>query len=393
MSRSVRVFSALLAPAVTVPVLAQAGSAVDVPAPPSNPGLPGALDIASSYHPQTVCDPAAKPGVTAFARLMSRHYAEPNYGISRNCNSGLTEHSEGRALDWMLDINNAQERAVANSVVAWLVAPDSQGRPGAMARRFGIMYIIWNRQIWGAYSMDKGWRAYSGASPHTDHIHFSFSWDGALQKTSWWTGKALTSETTSPGSGAGPITVPTSYTTLQQGDHGTDVMLVQRAVGVSADGVFGPATAAAVRAWQSRHGLPASGTVTAAMWDKLIAQGKAPSRDTSTTTPDAPSGVLADYFSQTLRLGSTGAAVEALQKALGITVDGVFGEQTAAAVSAFQKSKKLGIDGVVGPNTWRALDGSVVADKDKDTADKDKDKDDKGKDSDSGSGADLGRWS
>ncbi len=48
-----------------------------------------------------------------------------------------------------------------------------------MARRFGIMYIIWNHQIWGTYAPQRGWAPYTGSVPHTDHIHFSFSWDGA----------------------------------------------------------------------------------------------------------------------------------------------------------------------------------------------------------------------
>ena len=38
---------------------------------------------------------------------------------------------------------------------------------------------------WKAYAPDKGWQAYTGASPHTDHVHFSLSWDGARAMTSW----------------------------------------------------------------------------------------------------------------------------------------------------------------------------------------------------------------
>ena len=122
---------------------------------------------------------------------MAAHYDEWNYGISRNCNSGVTEHSEGRALDWMLSAYDPYERAIADSVVQWLTAPDREGHKGAMARRFGVMYIIWNQKMWRAYDPDRGWAPYVGDSPHTDHIHFSFSWDGALKKTSWWTGRPV----------------------------------------------------------------------------------------------------------------------------------------------------------------------------------------------------------
>ena len=58
-----------------------------------------------------------------------------------------------------------------------------------MARRLGIQYVIWNHKIWGAYSASAGWRKYTGADPHTDHVHISFTWAGARSKTSFWTGK------------------------------------------------------------------------------------------------------------------------------------------------------------------------------------------------------------
>ena len=42
---------------------------------------------------------------------------------------------------------------------------------------------------------------------------------------------------------------------LQQGNQGVDVQHMQRRLGVTADGIFGPQTAAALRAWQRAHGL------------------------------------------------------------------------------------------------------------------------------------------
>lgn len=56
-----------------------------------------------------------------------------------------------------------------------------------------------------------------------------------------------------------------------------------------------------------------------------------------------------------LKLNDTGEGVKALQKALGITVDGNFGEKTLAAVKAFQNAKGLSPDGIVGPSTRAAL--------------------------------------
>ena len=56
-----------------------------------------------------------------------------------------------------------------------------------------------------------------------------------------------------------------------------------------------------------------------------------------------------------LRSGSRGAAVRALQRALGVAVDGIFGPATRAAVVSRQRATGLAADGVVGPQTWAVL--------------------------------------
>ena len=68
--------------------------------------------------------------------------------IGRTCTSGTSEHYDGRAWDWMLDVGDPEESAVARSVLSWLTRTDANGVPGAMARRFGIMYIIYDRKMW-----------------------------------------------------------------------------------------------------------------------------------------------------------------------------------------------------------------------------------------------------
>jgi peptidoglycan hydrolase-like protein with peptidoglycan-binding domain len=50
-----------------------------------------------------------------------------------------------------------------------------------------------------------------------------------------------------------------------------------------------------------------------------------------------------------------GISVAAVQRALGITADGVFGPQTRRAVKRFQRANGLAVDGVVGPQTLAAL--------------------------------------
>ena len=52
---------------------------------------------------------------------------------------------------------------------------------------------------------------------------------------------------------------------------------------------------------------------------------------------------------------ASGASVSAIQRALGITADGVYGPQTRTAVRSFQRREGLAVDGVAGPATLAAL--------------------------------------
>ncbi len=55
------------------------------------------------------------------------------------------------------------------------------------------------------------------------------------------------------------------------------------------------------------------------------------------------------------RAVAPGVSVAAVQQALGITADGVFGPQTRRAVKRFQRANGLTVDGIVGPQTLAAL--------------------------------------
>ena len=70
----------------------------------------------------------------------------------------------------------------------------------------------------------------------------------------------------------------------------------------------------------------------------------------------------------TIALGTTGAAVRRLQRALrrtpdlGLTVDGIFGPQIETAVKNFQQGAGLAVSGTVDALTWNALpDGGPMA--------------------------------
>jgi hypothetical protein len=58
--------------------------------------------------------------------------------------------------------------------------------------------------------------------------------------------------------------------------RGSAVRLLQRRLGISADGVFGPGTARAVRRFQRAHGLTADGIVGPGTWSALGVGGRHP---------------------------------------------------------------------------------------------------------------------
>jgi peptidoglycan hydrolase-like protein with peptidoglycan-binding domain len=133
----------------------------------------------------------------------------------------------------------------------------------------------------------------------------------------------------------------TSYPAMQEGSTGAAVKAAQCLLGGTNEpsGIFDTATTDAVKAFQTRVGLPSDGVIGATTWTALLAAGDKP----------------------TLRSGSTGTAVSRLQRAftaaLGRTVaiDGSFGPITDTAARDYQRTRQLVVDGVVGPATWTSL--------------------------------------
>ena len=352
----VRTVGAVSAVLIAFALLTAPAQAATIPYPQPSRTLPAALDVVAPYQKGTLCLTVNQPGAVAFAKLLNATYGTHTYGILRKC---AAEHGEGRALDWMIDSTKPANMALANALTRWLVAPDAQGRPGAMARRFGINYIIFNRRQWKAWAPERGWTVYTGVSPHTDHIHFSFNWDGAYKRTSWWSGVAVTKPLTGPTSTTTPrppapapaALTASGYPLLVQGASGATVVLAQKVIGTTADGRFGPLTAAALGTWQSRHRVPATKKLDNPTWATMVYLKLVPAR----TSPLSP------YLSTVLRRGSSGTAVKALQKAIGgLVVDGSFGPATETRVMAYQRTKGLSATGVVDRKVWGALMGAVV---------------------------------
>ncbi|MFM8350681.1 MAG: hypothetical protein ACKN9D_06390, partial [Actinomycetales bacterium] len=132
--------------------------------------LPAAYDVAPTYEGQEQCDAVARPGAQRLADLIRATYgADQVIGITRNCSiGGQSEHKEGRAVDWMVDVRKAQQRANAEAFLNWLLGPDQYGTPYGNALRIGVMYIGWNDRIWRGYDQGRGWVELKGCFTRPD---------------------------------------------------------------------------------------------------------------------------------------------------------------------------------------------------------------------------------
>jgi len=122
--------------------------------------------------------------------------------------------------------------------------------------------------------------------------------------------------------------------TLHPGDHNRSVKRLQRALGITADGIYGKGTARRVRRFQRRHHLRGDAIVGAATWRMLRRSGHTATRHGAARPT---------------------RSVSLLQRRLGIGSDGVFGPGTQRAVRRFQRAHGLTPDAIVGPGTWAAL--------------------------------------
>ena len=132
---------------------------------------------------------------------------------------------------------------------------------------------------------------------------------------------------------------------------------------VSLDGIYGPATENAVRAFQSAFDLPNTGVVDLATWDVLY---RTYLGFIATIPFKYTEGITLPYPGIPLRLGSESETVRLLQEYLNdiaaffpqiptVNPTGYFGPQTEAAVIAFQNFKGLEPSGTVAAATWNEI--------------------------------------
>ncbi|HEV3377218.1 MAG TPA: peptidoglycan-binding protein [Thermoleophilaceae bacterium] len=150
------------------------------------------------------------------------------------------------------------------------------------------------------------------------------------------------------GESGNPASAASGSVTATASQSRREVRRLQRRLGIPADGVFGPQTKRAVRRFQRRHGLVVDGVV-GPVTRRALGLGRGPVLKRERRGARRPSSRAGRRSSR------GGGGVRALQRALGLTADGVFGPQTEAAVKRFQRRHGLAADGVVGPMTREAI--------------------------------------
>ncbi|MDI3518015.1 MAG: stage sporulation protein [Caldanaerobacter sp.] len=208
-----------------------------------------------------------------------------------------------------------------------------------------------------------------------------------LEKLNAFSGKNVSSppqtSNTSNSSATQTVAQATFSRTLRYGMQGEDVKFLQSILNKlgfdvgTPDGIFGFKTQNAVVQFQKANGLVADGIVGPATQKVLLQKVNAssPSRgdekreEVQTTLPSSSNGSGKGIsngdgnaiFNKVLKYGMIGEEVKLLQQYLnklgfdaGVP-DGIFGGKTRQAVINFQKSANLEADGIVGPMTWQAL--------------------------------------
>jgi len=152
----------------------------------------------ASYQPQTTCRKGARPGTVELAGWVNHRFSGGAATASvRACSSGgPSEHKDGRAIDWSMDATDKKDRLEVARLLDEIFAADGEGNAAALARRMGVMYVIWNDHIYASYDefASRDYRSSSCAKlkgcsatlRHRDHVHISLSRPGGRGDTSWY---------------------------------------------------------------------------------------------------------------------------------------------------------------------------------------------------------------
>lgn len=313
------------------------------------------------------CTSGPQPGARgAMAWFLAKYASQGglNTGIY-NCRSvrgGRTTslHGEGRAADFGIRPYSAKY----GSQLAEAMRRKS--------KELGIQCIIWDRKIWSGAHPSAGWRRYTGVAHHKDHIHVEFTWATARKSANAVVNLFnkhigdVGNIKVGGGGGSPSYTTVTGSTPLVKLYHkGEPVKRIQKAVGITVDGYYGPNTKNAVQAYQRKHGLAADGIVGPKTWAAINGGKPKPAPKPKTPAFPLPSGHWYGVESSNPKNHSgyyakDRAGIRQLQQGLKdrnwkISVDGRYGPATRRIVTSFQRKAGIRVDGAVGAQTWAAI--------------------------------------
>ena len=160
--------------------------------------------------------------------------------------------------------------------------------------------------------------------------------------------RAASAGSAAAASGARAASATPSQRVARAARRGGGVVELQRKLGVPADGDFGPKTERALKRWQRRHGLVADGI---AGPHTRRALGLGPGKVLKRERPARHRRGGHRRAARHARPAMGGGGVRGLQRALGVSADGVFGPATERALKRWQRAQGLTADGIAGPQT------------------------------------------